>query len=303
MKHSDFSLFPIFVAVMEEQSLSKAAKRLNMSQPAVSQAINRLRELYDDQLFNRGSRGVVPTSVAYDLFPILQQAVQSCHSTLMSAKRFNPKACTRVFSLCLLSTLNYTFVPRLIERIKGIAPECGIEVHPPFTDDLEADLRFQRFDLNIGLHTNKYGYLAKQVLLEDELVVIARENHPRLKAPLTEQSYLAEKHVVHGQWHSGSSYIDELSLSVMKKRNVVWSAPGAMEMLYAVRDSEWLTIMPSRFAEKFCPALKLQIFKAPFPAKVTASMMWLPSNNTDPAHKWFREQCRLVAKDLGYIPK
>lgn len=99
MKSTDLNLIPIFVAIYEEQNLSKAAARLDISQPAVSKALARLRDIYDEPLFHRSTSGVEPTSFAMDIYPAMGAALKNFTSTLSASSSFDPKVSNRIFRL------------------------------------------------------------------------------------------------------------------------------------------------------------------------------------------------------------
>lgn len=133
MKNTDLNLIPIFVAIFEEQNLSKAAARLDISQPAVSKALARLRDIYDEPLFHRSPSGVEPTSFAVDIYPAMLTAFKNFTSTLSASSEFEAKVSNRIFSIACVSVASYELMPQLLKQIRQHAPNISLEVHPLFT--------------------------------------------------------------------------------------------------------------------------------------------------------------------------
>ncbi|MDW2459423.1 LysR family transcriptional regulator, partial [Vibrio sp. 1249-1] len=114
MKPTDLNLIPIFIAIYEEGNLSKAAARLSITQPAVSKALARLRDIYDEPLFHRCTKGVEPTSFAMDIYPALLTSVQNFTSTLTASSEFDPKVSNRVFSIACVSVASFELLPQVM---------------------------------------------------------------------------------------------------------------------------------------------------------------------------------------------
>jgi len=151
IRSTELNLIPIFVAIYEERSLSRAATRMEISQPAVSKALKRLREIYDDPLFNRKVAGMEPTSFAIDIYPAMAAALKNFSSTLSTSRTFNPRTSQRVFSIACITLVSARLIPALLCKIREQAPGIALEVHPLFTEDMESDLRMQRYDLIIDM--------------------------------------------------------------------------------------------------------------------------------------------------------
>ena len=172
MKSTDLNLIPIFVAIYEEQNLSKAAARLDISQPAVSKALARLRDIYDEPLFHRSTSGVEPTSFAMDIYPAMVAALKNFTSTLSASSSFDPKVSNRIFSIACVSVASYELMPQLLRQIRKSAPNVGLEVHPLFTEDYESDLRLQRYDLIIDMPPRGRTVLKMEPVFSERLMVV-----------------------------------------------------------------------------------------------------------------------------------
>ncbi|NOH98741.1 LysR family transcriptional regulator [Vibrio sp. 99-70-13A1] len=297
MKHSEFSLIPVFVMVMQELSMSRAAKRLNISQPAVSQCLNRLRAIYNDDLFIRQGNGVTPTAYAKEIYPALSQSMQVIESTTPSKFRFEPKTCERKFSISSLSVFNHTFLPKLSSIIKNEAPLCSVEILPIY-NDIESDLRFEKIDLIIEATSKAHPALSQKKLCSDSLCIIYSKSHPRLSENITESEFYSEKHVVHTRSGLSPGYLsDAPNLRDLAKRNVIWEVSSMIDMMPILASSDYIGISPVTIADSYCDFFNLRKVKADFlEVDIEVSMFWHPSKQHDPVHRWFRSCCQESAK-------
>lgn len=294
MKHSDYSLIPTFVAIVEEKSYTKAAKRLGISQSAVSQGVTRLKEVFKDPLFIRGSRGVEPTQFALDIYPTLASSVENIAYTMPEFKKFNPLKCDKEFVISSLSLFGFTILPELAALMSQEAPLASIKVEPLYSHDHSTMLRSQQCDLIIEAYSNDSSQLRSKVIMEDTLSVMCREDHPRLTGDkITPEEFLFESHVTHSQLNKRSGYLlgrgfkDE---DILSKRRVAWQASSVMEMLPVLERCDYLGLLPQKLVDKYIHIHKLKQLDADFlqePVKV--SIYWHSSRTNDATHKWFRE--------------
>lgn len=200
-KTTELNLIPIFVAIYEEQNLSRAARRLSISQPAVSKALKRLREVYDDPLFHRTTNGVEPTSFGMDIYPAFSAALSNFNSTLSASRDFDPKTSQKTFSIASVSVTGFNWLNHLVAEIRDKAPAINLEVHPLFTQDYETDLRLQRYDLIIDIAPNTRSFLKHEPLVREEACVVYSKDHPRLEGNISKDEFFSESHVVLARWH------------------------------------------------------------------------------------------------------
>lgn len=297
MKTTDLNLIPLFVAIYEESNLSKAARRLGISQPAVSKGLARLREIYGDPLFHRVNSGVSATVFASDMYPAMAAALKNFQTTLSSARDFNPKTAQKIFSIACISTASYELMPRLIKRIRANAPYIGLEVHPLFTRDYETDLRLQRYDLIVDMRPHSTSLLKHEVISKERLMIICSRAHPRIGDTIDLNQFLAEEHVVVSRWQSRSSLLSERELPEIKTRRIIYRAAGAMEMLPVIDNSEFIGIVPDSTYQAFKSKYNIKALAAPF-ARTEHDLcaIWHPSRHTEASHQWLRNQLKLAAR-------
>ncbi|USD64267.1 LysR family transcriptional regulator [Vibrio sp. SCSIO 43136] len=299
MKSTELNLIPIFVAIYEEQSLSKAATRLEITQPAVSKALARLRDVYNEPLFHRSASGVEPTSFASDIYPALSAALKNYTSTLSASTEFEPSVSNRIFSLACMSVASYALIPELLKQIRQIAPNIGLEVHPLFTEDYESDLRLQRYDLIIDMPPDGHSNLKVDELFSEQLMVVCSENHPRISDSITSEQFLEEEHIVVSRWHSRGSLLKEQHIADITKRKIVCRAAGALEMLPLISGTEYIGILPHSTINAFADNYKVKAVPLPFDNSLHyLCAIYHPSRINDSAHIWLRKQLKHAAKTI-----
>ncbi|HFQ5225489.1 TPA: LysR family transcriptional regulator [Vibrio vulnificus] len=299
MKNTDLNLIPIFVAIFEEQNLSKAAARLDISQPAVSKALARLRDIYDEQLFHRSPSGVEPTSFAVDIYPAMLTAFKNFTSTLSASSEFEAKVSNRIFSIACVSVASYELMPQLLKQIRQHAPNISLEVHPLFTEDYESDLRLQRYDLIIDMAPRGWTPLKVEPIFSERLMVVCCADHPRIADACSVAQFLAEEHVVVSRWHARKSLMSAEDIADLAQRKIVYRASGALEMLPVIHGSEYIGMLPESTINAFAGTYNIKAVSLPFDHDVyDLCAIWHPSRSSESAHQWLRNQLKAAVKVL-----
>ncbi|HFQ5216733.1 TPA: LysR family transcriptional regulator [Vibrio vulnificus] len=298
-KNTDLNLIPIFVAIFEEQNLSKAAVRLDISQPAVSKALARLRDIYDEPLFHRSPSGVEPTSFAVDIYPAMLTAFKNFTSTLSASSEFEAKVSNRIFSIACVSVASYELMPQLLKQIRQHAPNISLEVHPLFTEDYESDLRLQRYDLIIDMAPRGWTPLKVEPIFSERLMVVCCANHPRIADACSVAQFLAEEHVVVSRWHARKSLMSAEDIADLAQRKIVYRASGALEMLPVIHGSEYIGMLPESTINAFAGTYNIKAVSLPFDHDVyDLCAIWHPSRSSESAHQWLRNQLKAAVKVL-----
>ncbi|BAC96695.1 transcriptional regulator [Vibrio vulnificus YJ016] len=299
MKNTDLNLIPIFVAIFEEQNLSKAAARLDISQPAVSKALARLRDIYDEPLFHRSPSGVEPTSFAVDIYPAMLTAFKNFTSTLSASSEFEAKVSNRIFSIACVSVASYELMPQLLKQIRQHAPNISLEVHPLFTEDYESDLRLQRYDLIIDMAPRGWTTLKVEPIFSERLMVVCCADHPRIADACSVAQFLAEEHVVVSRWHARKSLMSAEDIADLAKRKIAYRASGALEMLPVIHGSEYIGMLPESTINAFAGTYNIKAVSLPFDHDVyDLCAIWHPSRSSESAHQWLRNQLKAAVKVL-----
>ncbi len=300
MKSTELNLIPIFVAIYEEQNLSRAANRMDISQPAVSKALARLRDIYDEPLFHRTTSGVEPTTFAIDIYPAMAAALKNFTSTLSASRDFDPKTSGRVFSIACVSPASYEMMPRVMQLISQVAPGIALEVHPLFTEDYESDLRLQRHDVIIDMTPKGRTMLKHEVISREELVVVCRKDHPAIDDTIDMEQFLSLEHVVVSRWHARKSLLSSEHYSDLEKRKIIYRAAGVVEMLPVIEGSDAIGMLPISSVHCFSEKYDVKTLPLPFELEdLDMCMIWHPSRTNEPSHKWLRAKIKAAAKDIS----
>ncbi|HDM8184389.1 TPA: transcriptional regulator LeuO [Vibrio harveyi] len=292
----DLNLLTVFDAVMQEQNITRAAHNLGMSQPAVSNAVARLKVMFNDELFMRQGRGIQPTQRARQLFGPIRQALQLIRNELPSSV-FQPESSTRLFKLAICSPCDMRFAPRIMANINEQAPSVQLHLDAEFDRLLSERMRYQEIDFVIDYaRFDDQGFSSTEIF-KDELVVIASKTHPRIKGGVSAEQLINEKHAklsrVHGQRSFSEQAYRELDCQA------AYEGSSLSNLLYVVSQSELVTIAPRWMAENAVNSDQLQILDFPFENKeISGYLSWHESSEKDKGHIWLRDQLMITCGEV-----
>ncbi|HDM8043491.1 TPA: transcriptional regulator LeuO [Vibrio campbellii] len=292
----DLNLLTVFDAVMQEQNITRAAHNLGMSQPAVSNAVARLKVMFNDELFMRQGRGIQPTQRARQLFGPIRQALQLIRNELPSSV-FQPESSTRLFKLAICSPCDMRFAPRIMANINEQAPSVQLHLDAEFDRLLSERMRYQEIDFVIDYaRFDDQGFSSTEIF-KDELVVIASKTHPRIQGGVSAEQLINEKHAklsrVHGQRSFSEQAYRELDCQA------AYEGSSLSNLLYVVSQSELITIAPRWMAENAVNSDQLQILDFPFENKeISGYLSWHESSEKDKGHIWLRDQLMITCGEV-----
>lgn len=290
LRQMDLNLLLVFDALMQEGNLSRAAVRLHMSQPAVSNALARLRQQLGEPLFQRTARGMVPTLQAQALHGTVRQALHLLQIGLGPQDDFDTQA-EHVFKLSMNDYAQAGVLPVLMAHLKAVAPHVVLSVQDDDAESLPKRLATGVLDLAIDyLHFDSPD-LCYQPLLKERLVVIGRAGHPAFEGGLTLAGYQDSHHVSLLSRAGRGSPLEIVLGSAKVRRQVSLYVPNFLAIPAIVAQSDLLGSVPSRLAESFAQMYGLQI--APFPMtmpSVQVSLIWHRQQALVPGLRWLREQ-------------
>ncbi len=288
----DLNLFRIFDAVYQEGSLTRAGEVLHLTQPAVSNALARLRGAYHDPLFVRTAAGMVPTPVAETIAANVRAALQLLNGSLDSAQSFNPRTTQRRFRIGALDLTASMLLPRLVQFLAAKDLAIEIEVSPMRRDTVLHELASGEIDLALDAIPFADPQILSMKVLEDEFVCAVRAGHPTAGNRLTLKHYLALDHAHASSRRQGIGQIDLALKRVGKQRRIVLRIPYHLGLPPIVAVSDLAASIPRSLAV----AHQLRALKLPFamaPAEVHA--FWHKSADVDGANQWLREVLRQLA--------
>ncbi|KOO02339.1 transcriptional regulator LeuO [Vibrio nereis] len=295
----DLNLLTVFDAVMQEQNITRAAHNLGMSQPAVSNAVARLKVMFNDELFMRQGRGIQPTQRARQLFGPVRQALQLIRNELPSSI-FYPETSTRLFKLAICSPCDMRFAPKIMSSVYEQAPNVQLHLDAEFDRQLAERMRYQEIDFVIDYARFDGAGFSSTEIFKDELVVVASKSHPRIQESVTADQLLLERHAklsrAHGQRSFSEQAYRELDVSAD------YEGSSLSNLLYVVGQSELVTIAPRWMVENAVNKDQLQVLEFPFEnGKISGYLSWHESNEKDKGHIWLRDCLMLTCGEVVAI--
>ncbi len=289
----DLNLLTVFDAVMQEQNITRAAHNLGMSQPAVSNAVARLKVMFNDELFIRHGRGIQPTQRAKQLFGPVRQALQLVKNEL-PASFFIPETSTRHFKLAVCSPSDMRFAPRILNEVTAQAPSLHLHMTAESTADLAQKMRYQEVDFVIDYARFEESGFCSTELFQDELVVVTAHNHPRIINGISLEEFRSEKHAMLKSIHGVKGFSDDVYMENNACHEAYFGS-SLSNILYVVAQSELIAVAPRWLAESVAESLKLNVFTLPCKgAKVSGYLSWHESSQKDKGHVWMRDQLLVI---------
>ncbi|MDO1585427.1 LysR family transcriptional regulator [Rhizobium oryzicola] len=291
---SDLGLLPVLEALLEERHVSRAALRLNRSQPAVSHALARLRDIFDDPLLVRAEGGLQPTARALQLAEPLGEALALMRS-LVNQTSFDMEQCNSHFRLSLSDYGAAILLPALVSRLRKSAPSVDLSIVSYGRERALAALLDGEIDMAIGVYP-KLEHLRdlKNVVLFEETFACLFDHSAGSKA-LSLKDYLARPHIRVSVALQDNSEVDEALSRLGHKRRIAVQIPHWSAAPDLVRESDLVLTAASRSIEGLsggslqCGELPFQLNKFPF------VQTWHRRREKDAAHRWLREEIAAIA--------
>ena len=293
--------------LITERSVSRAALRLQTTQPALSAKLRRLRQLTGDPLLVRSGAGMVPTAAALALMPAATEVLQGLHRLFGSptpARRFNPSTANLRLRLAASDFMDPLFLPELLARVRREAPGLELEVAP-----LSAELDYRRalahgeLDLVVGNWTQPPQELHLSRLLSDELVCLVAADHPatRLGRAWNAERYLRCEHLAPMPFHAGGrGAVDEHLATLGMERRIVMRVPHFALAPALVARSNLVLTTGRLFCERYLGREEVRILRCPVPLPMlTYYQLWHDLAHQHPGVRWLRETARDVAHRLS----
>jgi DNA-binding transcriptional LysR family regulator len=301
----DLNLLVAFEALMDERHVTRAARRVGLSQPAMSNALTRLRRTFDDPLLVRTPSGMTPTPAAQALIEAVRAALGHLRGALEAKPAFNPAASGRTFHVLTSDYAEIVLLAPLVGRLREQAGGVSIRVHRPpnvFQPPSRTALS-DSFDLAIGFFPDALSLDASvrsEVLFEEDNVCIASANHPSIKSRVSIRQYAGARHAAVFYKSEGPGVIDTILAQKGLTRQLAVLAPHFASVPFIVAESDLIATVPRRLALGFKRALKLQVLPIPFTIPpFRLSMLWHERVDSDPAHRWLRELVISTAASLS----
>lgn len=299
LRQLDLNLLLVFDALMQEQKLSRAAERLHMSQPAVSNALMRLRAQLGETLFQRTARGMLPTPQAQQLHAHVRQALHLLQLGLGPQKEFDGNA-EHHFRVSMNDYAEATLLPPLLAQLRQTAPGVVLSVQSDEAVSIPTRLATGELDLAIDYLPFNTPDLCYQPLAEEELVVIGRAGHPAFADGLSLDGYQRHLHIGLPPRGARGSPLEIVLGSAKVRRQVQLYLPHYLPMPALVAASDLLGTVPRRLAEQASRTYALAI--APLPLAlppIQVSQIWHRRQEAVPGLVWLRERITDVVANIS----
>jgi DNA-binding transcriptional LysR family regulator len=285
----DLNLLVIFEALYATRNTSRAAERLGMSQPAVSNALARLRDLIGDPLFVRHARGLNPTLKAQEIIGPVREALSVIGRQFTTGDTLDLSTYQRLFRIILVDPLEPIMMPPVVRVITTEAPGVAIECVQATADYAEM-IRAGDIDLACMSFPVDTTDLVIKSIGPADLVIVSRRNHPAIKKPLDPPTLLRLPHIVIGRELRGLTGIEKNMVAQNMKRQMPYAAAKLWSVPAMVQRTDMIAFLPRRFATEFAVPFGLDIHEVPIEMPDQHFyMMWHVNSEHDPGHRWLRE--------------
>lgn len=305
IKNVDLNLLVCLHALVLERNVTRAAERQGVSQPAMSAALAKLRDLFKDPLLVRTSHGMVLTRRALELAEPVARTLREIESLLQQPGEFDPGTSHRTFRLQGTDYVESVLLSPLVTKVRHIAPNAKVLYRSPDPKRLAEDLETGELDMGIGYIPSPVPHLRTQLVFRDRFVCLARRSHPSIKGKLTIEQYAALPHVQVLPRDSAmyaTALDDALGMLNVARQVVLWE-PSFLNVPQLVATSDVVTTIPERVARHFAHMLPLQLIDPPVVLPtIEVRMFWAEWAMQDPGHRWLRGLVHEVGNALDDRP-
>ena len=291
LKDIDLNLLLVFDRMLAEKRVSAVAESLGLSQPAISNALARLRKLLGDELFLRTARGMEPTPFALQLAEPVAYAMGALHSALNQQVVFDPATSTRSFTLAMTDIGEIYFTPRLMETLSGTAPGATIStVRNNAAASLRDELEAGHVDIAIGLLPQlKAGVFQRRLFLQRYVCLFSGTHPLARKRSVSLKDFSAADHVLVQAAGTGHGKADDVMAAQGIQRRIRLRVPHFVAIGHILRSSEMIATVPERLAQSIAEPFGLVWRPHPVPLpQIAINLFWHAKVHRDPGNQWLR---------------
>lgn len=287
----DLNLLRVFDTTLAEGNISRAAERLGLSQPAVSNALARLRKMTGDRLFVRMGRGMAPTPYAQRIAGPIRQALATIGAALAESQDFNPATSERSFGVYLTDLGEVYFLPRLLAHLNRIAPCIRLRTLPMPTEAAQDALRSGEVDLAIGNLPDFHAGFYQQRLFPDHYVCIVRRDHPAIAEAITARQFAAASHAIATPAGTGHGIILKTLKDHGLEHRIVLRVQNFLVLPIIIATTDLLAIVPHSVGRHLSRYNDIKLL--PVPITIPAfdiRQCWHERFHDDAGNRWLRQQ-------------
>ncbi|WP_297835505.1 LysR family transcriptional regulator [Pseudomonas sp.] len=289
LRELDLNLLVVFHQLLIDRSVSGAAQSLELTQPAVSNALKRLRTALKDELFVRTSQGMQPTPYAVQLADPVSSAIGTLHGALNRQDDFDPATTQKRFVIAMTDIGEIYFMPRLIDTLLKLAPGVSVSTLRTHAGLSEA-LANGSVDLAVGLLPDLQAGVYQRRLFHHRYVCLCRKEHPITQQAMTRERFCEYGHVRVVAASTGHGEIDALMQRAGLHRDIKLEVPHFVAVGHILQNTDLIATVPERFASSCTGPFELTMLPLPMPLpEIAINLFWHARCVRDPANRWFRQ--------------
>jgi DNA-binding transcriptional LysR family regulator len=295
----DLNLLVAFDALAREHNVTLAADRVGLSQPAMSNALARLRKKFNDPLFVRTAAGMQPTPYAQGLAEPIARACELLESALGVNAGFDPASTDKSFTFYLSEIGELVFLPKILLGLNTHAPRVSVKVKRTPEKGLQDAMAAGDGDLAVGIFPSLKSGFYQQRLYSDKFVCIVRRNHPSIRSSLSLEQYVAAPHAVVVSTGTGhDTALEQILWKQRLQRRIAVSVPDFLVLPAIVEQTDAIATIPLRMVAALQGRRNLQVLESPikFP-RIEIRQHWHERYHHDAANKWLREFVAQLLKE------
>jgi LysR family transcriptional regulator, mexEF-oprN operon transcriptional activator len=289
LRRIDLNLAMMLVIIHDERSVTRTALRLNLTQPAVSAALGRLRAILNDELFVREGRNLRATPRADELVLLLRRGLVDLQTAFFAQQAFDPATAALTLRIGLLDDLETVLLPTLFRQLRADAPSIRISARNTDFRSITGQIERDEIDIALGVFDDMPKTVFRKEIVRTSYRILFDPSEISLVEPLTRDDYTKLEHVIISFDGSFQALFEERMRSTGKRRQIVASTPRFGGIPYLLRGSSAISTMPAYLATRFAKTFSLATVSAPYVAEEFGiEMVWPVRLNADPAQVWLR---------------
>lgn len=299
LRQLDLNLLITLDVLITEESVTRAAKRLNMSQSAMSYSLKRLRTILQDEILIRTSRKMEVTPYARKMSDRLRKILLEIQSTLLAKETFNPYTAEETFKIAASDYVEATIGPYLLQRLTNQATGIRIRVSNLDKETVMTALDNNRLDLVINANLPLKSWHLKEDLYQEDFVCVVRGDESLTE--LSREDYLKRSHILVSMRDDFQGKGDEILKQQQQSRQVIWSTNHFITVPFLLANSDCVALLPHRMAQQCAKAMNLKLLPPPIAIEgFTISMVWHQRHVNNPSHEWLRQQIIETTQNLTH---
>lgn len=288
MSNIDLNLIRTFVILYETRSVTKTADLLFVTQPSVSYALSRLRDLFKDRLFIRNKNGMEPTAISQQLYEEFSHSLSMMENTVANVQTFDPAVSQKRFRVAMTDLGEMSLLPAIVARLQLEAPNVEIKVVPLEIDKVDEWMSSGKIDAVICSRSIEGQHIQRHALFEERYVCV-RHNKYASDRQLTMEAFIGHKHAL-VTTSLGHGATEEVLAQIGAKRKVSLEVSHFLILPSVLAKADLMAILPYRIARFFAQNNQLAIYNLPFDVPAfDVALHWQSRNNESVPHRWFRE--------------